>query len=631
MGIGVQDTSDTGGFNPFGGGGMDASTQQLIGSLLGLGGSFGGAAINNAQQQAILKLFTDANKFGTGNYSDIASQLLPFLQQQQGQLNGQAQQGIGNQQQLLQQGLSQLPGLFQNGKIDPNISQAIQGLIANSSTRGPATQGSRTQMQNDNSGLTDQNKYLQERLLNVGQGQTLPQAQQQDVIKQLLGQGGQTGFTSGLLDRSQDAFSNGGNTGDMNALRKLVGDVYNRGGNTSTTNALQGQGLGLLNSINGTPGQTQTGATAEKAGLGGILAGGQTDATNYLNQRGSELAKQNPLLSLNDAYSFARNQSAQDYQHQGDSARRYAAQHGGALAPEIASGEQNKLMNDTMNQALSAGQNAGQQALTQQQGLNLNQLQQGLGAVGQGQGLATGNLGQYSNLTQGLENSATNRFGVGANTASSGQGLANQQLLDALNMLPTTNAQAIQNNLGLGNLALGGQQQDTSRLLGGANVLNQQNSTQLSGLEGGIPLQQLGAQSLNSGIQNYNSGVNSDQQMNESILQALQGALGLNLGQGSAQAGAYGNLTGQNQNLISMLLGGSQNASSGLGSLAGQNLNYAGQALQGMGHAAQPTNPIGNQLQQSGGGLGKTIGGIAGMALGGPLGGMAGSFLGGLF
>jgi len=173
-----------------------------------------------------------------------------------------------------------------------------------------------------------------------------------------------------------------------------------------------------------------TGGLAQASAMGrDILANrGMTPELAALAQRGAQLSAQDPLMSDQALMSLVTNQAATERAQAAESLMRKAQARGGG--PSVISGLQADKMSEFEDEILRAGSDALTRALQNQQGLKLQQLQQGLGALGQAAGGAAERerIGASLNLTP--EQIAASRWGtglnVGADLAGRGLGAATQ-------------------------------------------------------------------------------------------------------------------------------------------------------------------------------------------------------------
>ena len=450
--------------------------------------------------------------------------------------------------QNIQNFTNQIPGLFnqtvgQQGFQSPAMGQAQQGLFdLNNNLGGPAGTA---------------NQVFQS-------GGWTPQYQQgYDAITQLLGQN-----IPGLQNAAGSANSIIGNQGNTSLLNLALGPlagILNKGGATGQSNALSNQGLGILNSPFGESGLTPTGAIGEASALPALLSGGATPYTQGAQQFGMSVLNTPALMSPEEAASFAQNQAGTTFRNNAQQAFEQAMRRGGGPGA-ITSGLQNEAMTDYADKGSQAISQAVQQALLNQQQLQLQQQQQGAQTLLGGANAQNNLLGTYGGILGNMEGIASGRTGIGANMLANSGNMANSLLGTALSGVPNVQ-NAATSNLGAGtNLAnllqsgfLGGLSNLTGMMgnqnqyaLGAGNLMNN-----LTGTQGNI---------LNN---IYQGGLGSGQ-LGGSLFNNLTNA---NLGSFGAQ-NQWGNLlntmlTGQVQPLVNLAGMGSDIWKTGLGGQPG--------------------------------------------------------------
>ena len=270
--------------------------------------------------------------------------------------------------------------------------------------------------------------------------------------------------------------------------------------------------------------QTQMGAGQDL-----VTSRGVDPFSAQYQQAGQAAVNSNPLLSLQQAATFAADRSANDFRNASEAARSQALARGGGPGSVVASGLQNDAMADFADQGMQAKAKAVQDALMQQQGLGLQQ-----------QGML-GNLG----LQAGAQN--IDRMQLGAGLLGQGQQAQNQ----LLNILGGTVGQQNQYQLGLGQLGQSG----TNSLI---NALNSAYGNELGAGQLGLQQQnalsnallgQMGAQGNLMGILNQqyqNQGINPYYQMMQFPMQQAMAGLGAQLGTNVAAGGGspFGNIMG---------------------------------------------------------------------------------------
>lgn len=421
--------------------------------------------------------------------------------------------------------------------IQGSFLPQFTGMANNLSANSQAQQNSLGQ--NINTGLNGINKFNNA----VNPYTTVPGSEGViNYLSALQGVGNQSlGGLQGSLGQLQPGLGAASSLGEGNnpllgAMNQAGMGLYQNQGMNATTSAAQNAGIQALQNFGQTPQLQQIQQMA--TGMYGNPAG------QYGVQRGQQILGQNPLLPMDQVLSMAENQSATGAKNQYNNLKRQLLNTTGVTGPMIAGGGQNELLSQLGDQSLQNQSSAMTQALMGQQGL-----QSGL-------------------------------FGQAAGLYGSSSGLGQQGQSTALQALLGGSGQALQNQTGLGGLALNGGNLDLSRLLGGTSTLNSSLNNQLGGLGalGSLFGQQTGAyNSLNNLLGTL--GQNSQDQGN-----LFMGAQQLGLGQNTAQFNALNNLLGQQ------------------GNLSGQQQSGA------LGAATFPANALQQYLQQLGSGSTSQVG-----------------------
>jgi hypothetical protein len=316
-----------------------------------------------------------------------------------------------------------------------------------------------------------------------------------DILR-MLGQNlGQNSQMSGGMDIAR--LMAGGQTGDFNTLRGLGGQLTQGGGSTPFTQAVQGAGINALGNQGMTP-QLQ-GIQQQAQGLFGL-----DPSTAMASGRSMDILGRDPLLPMDQVVSMARNQAATGAQNRLRTLKRELMNRTGVGGPMIGSGQTNELLTELGDEALQAESAAVQNAIMQQQGLQLQQF--GMG----------GDL--YSRAQQGFQG----RQGLG---------------LDALlNVAKTASGR----ETGVPGLSLGGGQLDLARMLGGAGLFGDTMQGQLGGLNamGNLFGQQQQGYGQAASLLNALNGLGQTQQQNVFGLQDF------GLRSADQMYGALGNLLG---------------------------------------------------------------------------------------
>lgn len=307
--------------------------------------------------------------------------------------------------------------------------------------------------------------------------------------------GGQPGMQqaqSRALDLSQ---------GNSNLLNTGNG-IVSSGGGTPLTDQVQQYGSSVLNNQGQTPQLLQLQQIAQQ------LMAAQHPELQAANMTASNLLSKNPLLPLNQVVSMATNSSATQQQNNLDTLRKQLLDRTGITGPSIASGNTNDLLSQLGDQALQAESAARQKALTDQQGL---QLQQWQGAVPL--------INTAGNLQQGYT-----QQGLSTDLSAAAQAASREQALPAL-------------GISGGNSAI-------QRLLAGAGLINDNSSNSTAALNSFSNLFGTGASSQNNLLNSITSLLNNSGTLNQQRIDASMGLQKFGL-----------DSTTQMQDAISKLLG----------------------------------------------------------------------------
>ncbi len=371
-----------GGSSPISGlAGLSPGALQNIMTLLGLGGQFGAAAL---QQGQLNKGFDYLNGIGQTAL-------------------GQNQGNLGNATGIYGQQAGGLQGLLDGS--NPWSQALSQGLMGNIQTLNNLLPGlvQPGQNQSEFSGLANNQIY-----------------QDPNSTAALRGITGLTGNTNGMLNAASQLINSGGQTSSQVPLGSYAQALMN--GLNPNQMALQGTGTSIL----GSQGMTPALAAALAQASGVVSSQGQTGLTNQLAQLGLGMAGKNPLLSGADAASIAQDQSGRNFANLAQSARTQAENRGNGPGDIVGNGIGNGTQADFADQALSQGAQAAQAARLGQQGLGLQQQQQGLStglnAAGMQNQLELGGLGAVGGLT----GASTNLLGTGGGLTNSAAQLGNQ-------------------------------------------------------------------------------------------------------------------------------------------------------------------------------------------------------------
>ncbi len=598
-----------------------AEAANLLGPLLGnlLGGSSSNKAANWGQSALInvLNTMNQANQVGQqmgGAYSQPAGAIaLQNGQLGQGILNGENGGLASQQNSAYQAGQNLNPSQFQGGDATSQLMQLLASPQGSQLMSQLSTLGNNKGILNDNQGFGQQ--FASNLLQGTEQGQ-----QGMLGIGQTLGANG--GLTN-VLDRlgidGAGAVDNGGRTAETQGGMTAAQGILANGGVTSALEALSKAGVGGLSGAMGTPGLTNTGASGERSALSGLNSGGQTDFTRQLQGIGANYAAQPALIPTALAASMARDQAGANATNAAQNAQAQALARGGGPGATVANGARNAGLADFSNQIAQAQSKAYQDAITQQQGLNLQQqgqgAQMGLGAAN----TAAQQLGTYSGLLNNLEGTANQRYGISSNNVSAANAGANNNVGTGLSGI--TGLQNANTNLAgtYGNLATGASNATVARANAGSSALNDYLSSILQGGNLMNSQQGLQLQALLGANSGYNNSLNSQGGL-------LSGAAGLNQQGTNSFNNALNNYLNTGNNVNSTGAGLVQTGLGALNGLSNNWLDYAKQGLAGQSnlfqsYASNGLNNASQANQTSGITGGKFLGGLADWATGGASGG----------
>jgi hypothetical protein len=443
--------------------------------------------------------------------------------------------------------------LFQNSGmfITPDMQAAnlAMGGVANAYTdpRNVALKGFM------GGGWTPQYQQSFDRLGRFAEGQGWQLAQPASVGGELLGNRGQTASSIALQNAMGPALASGGMNPMLYGVQQAASGVLGSQGYTPGLRGLSQQGAQILKEGGWDP------YTRAAAGVGtrGLLQGGRTPTTDALEAIGVDLAGREALLPMDKAIAAAGDLASNQAIAQFQAAQRRAEARGGGPGP-VRGGIQNAGMADYADMAARIVADAQNQAMLNQQGLQLQQ--RGLGesmALGGGQ-LAAGRLGVMNQILSAAENARQGMYGFGLSGMSTAEQVAAQRMGQAYGAIPgaqNAGTSALQAYLTGGNM---GMQNELSRMGLGGTLLQNYNANRLQGQ--GLFNQAMGQQNQYAlGLGNLAQGMG-----------ALQGDLYGN--QFSNWLGA-GQLGVNRANLIA------QNQIAGVGAQQG----WAGLANQGFG------------------------------------------------
>ena len=222
----------------------------------------------------------------------------------------------------------------------------------------------------------------------------------------LYGQGSQlSGTLAPLLSQMQ------GYQGNIPAM-------YQKAINSGISPAMAQAMLGMNQTAN-----AQSGAMNQ--GLNIIGQEGNTPLSQFFSSRGAQLAGTNPLLSTPEAAAIAGNQAATNFKAQQQQAMAQALARGGGPGSQTFGGAQAEGLADISGAGQQAVSSAFQNALLNQQGLGLQQQNQGTQMGALGGNLANTQLGIGGSLLNNASNTQGNLFNqiLGGNLAGGQFGL----------------------------------------------------------------------------------------------------------------------------------------------------------------------------------------------------------------
>lgn len=411
-------------------------------------------------------------------------------------------------------------------------------------------------------------------------GQTGTQQNVQDVGNNLLSMRGQTAQSQAMQDRASDALNQGGWNPRLAFGADRVNDILGVGGATDATNALTSSGLDLLQG----GGLGPEGQAGLQQAARGVQSGGATGQTQGLINRGLDLASIDALQPLDVMQTMAREDARRAISARGEEVRRQAAARGGA-GSVAGSGVGNDILADFADASGEAQSAAVRDATRTWQDAAQKQQQIGGQLASTGMGTEGQRLGTYGNLMAEILSTINQGRSIGSNVAQGGEQLATQRLLGALQTLPSYQGAATNVMGTLGNLGLGASGQEIDRMNTGGNLTNQYLQSLLGA--GGL---------FNSGMGNQNqyalgagglgnSAFNNQLGANNAYMQGTLGSLGAGQQMGQ-QIGNFTNQSNQGwQNMYGLNSNNWQSTNANMGNMANAGLNYAGNWASGLNNA----------------------------------------------
>ena len=564
---------------------MATAAAALIGGLSSIFGGIGQGNQEQWQQAAAINMLNHAR--ATGRISlDRYNELYDYLRGSMGGMQGAGQAylwgGGDTPGQFPQVGdalndwRNNIIQLFRDSGqyITPEMEQAYGGMLG---AAGGANNVLPTAAQLFLGGGWSEPGYnLLSRGMDIGQGRGYEMGTLADVGAGLLGSRGMNQLTGGLTDR--------------------MFNVMDLMGRTPGIDSLSQAGLGALSGYFGTGGLTPTGAVGEGVGLQGLLQGGATPETQYLQSIGATQAGDEPLLSMDQVVGMARSEAAQRTAEQAEAARRFALARGGgpaALTQGGMGGAQGAAYQEFADKAIEEESRAIREALLGQQGLQLQRQAQGGQMALQAADQERARLATYAGLLGSMEDVASRRFGIGGG------------------LMGDAERTALQRELGYGNLGINAGELEANRMGLGGNLLNMFNQTRLGGLGAAqSALSSMNQMALGGGGL-YNQLLGTQGSIYDNLLgnYLAGGTLGMNRARniGDLMTGAFGQ---QNQ-LLNNILGGVTSTYNPFTSMANQAFGTFGNLAAFNPFAAY--GGYGNQPSPGGGilgGIGDVIQGI---------------------
>jgi hypothetical protein len=559
----------------------------------GIGGLLGGNTDDTSQlkwyQNFLSNLLNSSNGakdhgkqiFESGK-DDLYNRLFPFLDNA-GDGNEQLRQNVG--------------GLF-NDSLNPESAYNAFNFFG---TQDPYGRGSNPQQQ----GLFNQQGTL------AGSAQGMG-----DLANQVFQGGGWTQQGQNMFDNLDQFRASGGANDQMRnlAMQVIQGgganpysnftvdkgtEALNRGGATQQSQGLmnfgqqglQGKGmtpwdqmaLGAAQQGLATQGFNQNSNALSNAGQGLLASGGKTAQNQFLQNRGQQILGKDPLLSMDEVTNSAADRAGSLFASNSQQNYEQAMKRGGG--PAVRSGLQNQAVQENEDGMLRGISEAVNGARMGQQGLQLQQFQNGANLMGTGMEDVLKNIGLGGSLTGQGEQAALQRMlgltGLGSD--SSNRALTAQQLY--------------------------------AQMMGQSGDLENKNMSVLGGL---------GMDGLNAANNKLNSGINMFGQTQGNDLQALQQYLAT-LGQTNQYALGAGGLAnssyGQAGGLLGNMFGQNmQQGQFGLDQMKTQYGAHQGNMQQGMGMLDNQTknwlsglNPIQNTQNQGHNMYNNALGGQMGL------------------
>jgi hypothetical protein len=447
-----------------------------------------------------------------GAKDDLYSRLLPYLDNA----------GAGNE--TMRQGIT---GMF-NDSMNPESAYNAFNFFGN---QDPYARGSNPQQQ----GLFNQQGTLAGSAQGMGdlanqvfqgggwtqQGQNMfdnldqfrasggANDQMRNLAMQVIQGGGANPYSNFTVDKGTEALNRGGATQQSQGLMNFGQQGLQEKGMTPWDQ----MALGAAQQGLSTQGFNQNSNAMSNAGQGLLASGGKTAQNQFLQNRGQQILGKDPLLSMDEVTNSAADRAGSLFASNSQQNYEQAMKRGGG--PAVRSGLQNQAVQENEDDMLRGISEAVNGARMGQQGLQLQQFQNGANLMGTGMEDVLKNMSLGGSLTGQGEQAALQRMlgltGLGSD--SSNRALTAQQLY--------------------------------AQMMGQSGDLENKNMATVGGL---------GMDGLNAANNKLNSGINMFGQTQGNDLQALQQYLAT-LGQTNQYALGAGNLANSSYGQSGGLLG----------------------------------------------------------------------------
>lgn len=483
---------------------------------------------------------------------------------------------MGDLLQRIKDSTNSLKGDFSGGDLSkiPGLDQSI-GNQQNLQNLGWQSLDPLMSLINNNGSTAGGNQSIQS-LLGLANGGQQGYGQMNALGQTLLGNSGKTDKTENMQGLGSNIFNQGGFNQQLNGIfDQGTGIVGN-----SMTPAMQQMlgGLDLKGAL-GVGGLTQTGASAEQVGLNQLQNQGANPYSNAASQTGLGITQSNPLLSMNDAVSMARNQAGTQAANAAETAHREALARGGGAGATVANGLQNQALADFQDKALQNESSAVEQARLGQQGLQLQHWGQGADLLNQQQALANQRENIAGNLIGNVENAATQRYGTVLGAANGLFNTENARLNTGIGAEQGASSLAAGRENNGTNLLNSSQQGQNQNIQSGSSLLNSMFGNQLAAYQGANQIQGTQNQAGANASQNYNQLLQGMYGNANNIGNQQNAGAQTSLGFTNSQYNQLNNLLGQNLGTANLANTSMSQSSQQLSSQQAQYLQLIAQAL----------------------------------------------------